>query len=127
MIAGDLGQRGDDYLKTDPTYDRCISAAGFDKKIYCVKGNHDVYIPLDAWKSVTSCDLSTYSFTKEDDLFIFMSMKTNTSSAKCSPEIDTAPYNDSDIDTLEQILRSNPGKRVFLTMHCPLNAGRPIS
>ena len=124
-VAGDIGINSDKYEQTDSIYDNCLSIAKFDKNVYCCKGNHDAGISLDNWKSITSCELSTYSVTKDDDVFAFLNIKTDETITGYLDAIATSPYLDEDIEQLENIVQSNPGKTIFLFMHFPLNAERP--
>ena len=124
-IAGDIGQYHNLHQYTDRNFDDCIASANVNYPIYCCTGNHDQGYSEAEWYNTTSCHLSTYSIVKGNDVFVFLSLSSNTSLTGYASNVQEKPYTDESIDQLEEILNSNPHKRMFLFMHFPLNSECP--
>ena len=128
-VAGDVGMNyGSLSASTADSYRRAFAMAGVDPArtpAYVCKGNHDVDLYGDEWRAITSCDSSFYAVEKGGDLFAFLSNnrydgKPNHKSANVQE-----PYDEEDLDRLEETLAGDPARRVFLFMHFPLNSGTP--
>ena len=88
-----------DWLKNKMT------ELNFSKPFYAVRGNHDVYLTNEQWKSYFGQE-PNFTFNKGNDMFIFLSTDNNTSNPY---KYDNAwPY----LQTLDVI-----NKRVFLIQH----------
>ncbi len=88
-----------DWLKSE------MSTLNFSKPFYAVRGNHDVYLTNEQWKSYFGHE-PNFSFNKGNDMFIFLSIDYN-----CNP-----PYNYNDAWPYLQTLDVT-NKRVFLIQH----------
>lgn len=121
-VAGDIGMNyGDLSSSTVSSYARAITSAGIDvarTPIYVCRGNHDVPPSDEDWRAITSCESMLYSVEKDGDLFAFLSNRDAGANA-------IEPYDEADLDALQTALEENPGRRVFLFMHFPLNSGMP--
>lgn len=88
-----------DWLKSK------MSELKFSKPFYAVRGNHDVYLTNEQWKSYFGQE-PNFTFNKGDDMFIFLSIDNNTANPF---KYDNAwPY----LQTLDVA-----NKRVFLIQH----------
>ena len=109
-VTGDLTTYGNDaqYINASNIINN------LNKPFYSCNGNHDmVYNDKNdgRWNNYFGHSMN-YVFTKNNDVFIFMSLTTS------GTIIDT-PYT-TNIDWLENQLNNYKNKRVFLFMHLPL-------
>lgn len=88
-----------DWLKSE------MNTLNFSKPFYAVRGNHDVYLTNEQWKSYFGHE-PNFFFNKGNDMFIFLSIDYN-----CNP-----PYKYNDAWTYLQTLDVT-NKRVFLIQH----------
>ena len=74
---------------------------------YSCNGNHDTGFTNEQWNTYVGHNLN-YSFLRNNDLFIFMSMSSSDG------------YQDRDIQYLTDIVSNNNDKRIFVFMHFPI-------
>ena len=79
---------------------------------YTIRGNHDASNTVDMYKNATGME-QDYTITKNNDLFIFMSMDND-------DETISWGLTNSKITWLTNLLQANTDKRIFLFYHIPI-------
>ena len=135
IVCGDLTQTGfykrtkEDDASTTYADDAQMRAykeicANHSIPIYEVCGNHESYYGmqiennLEKWKNYSGNSSLTYTITKSNDLFIFVSQPR-----------DTWVMNDDELQWLYNTLEENRNKRCFVTIHSnvPDDSGNPLN
>lgn len=108
-ICGDITENGSTTQLTN--YKTNIDTYSANTPVYTCTGNHDCNNYSDTvWKQYTGCE-RCFSFIYNNDVFVFLSMR------YWSLGSTGTPYLNMDIDWLENILKENENKRVFIFTH----------
>lgn len=108
-ICGDITENGSTTQLNN--YKTNIDTYSANTPVYTCTGNHDCNNYSDTvWKQYTGCE-RCFSFIYNNDVFVFLSMR------YWSLGSTGTPYLNMDIDWLENILKENENKRVFIFTH----------
>lgn len=78
------------------------------------RGNHDVFVSDDYWKTKTGCD-TNYYFEKDGDVYVFLSPSQDTDGDDTVWTIDWTEA----VEYLESVKQQISGKRIFAFVHYP--------
>lgn len=108
-ICGDITENGSETQLNN--YKTNVSTYSTDTDVYTCTGNHDCNNYSDTiWKQYTGCK-RCFSFIYNNDVFVFFSM------GHWDLGSTGKPYLLDDINWLEDILKENENKRVFIFTH----------
>jgi len=108
-ICGDITENGSSTQLNN--YKTNVDTYSPNTRVYTCTGNHDCSgFNDETWKTYTGCE-RCFSFTHNNDVFVFFSMR------YWSLGSTGTPYLDKDIDWLEDTLKDNENKRVFIFTH----------
>lgn len=108
-ICGDITENGSETQLNN--YKTNVDTYSPNTPVYTCTGNHDCSgFNDETWEQYTGCK-RCFSFMHNNDVFVFLSMR------YWSLGSSGTPYLEEDIDWLEDILKENENKRVFIFTH----------
>ena len=116
-ICGDITNNGTDVQFQ--SYTNIVNDYKSGMPIYAVTGNHDTYTYGANISTMTSSlvgDEYYYSFTKGDDVFIMLGIKS-----------EGALFTDAERAWFQQTLEANKSKRCFVFQHCLIGSGNVVT